>query len=386
MELNHRVEQRGQFCRKSSEEGRMKAQHSPQTWILIATGIVLVTVVIGICLLGTFVYNLPVIFPPASISPQGFNYFTLTPVAVSPAQTPTSSSVVAVATSQLSPTPLPDPSPTAPSPAPFATPANGRIVFVTERNGFNNIFIMNANGTGQRLLVPHIGNYYDYAPAVSPDSRRLAFSSNQEKPGTDNIYIMNMDGTNRTKITTSQNAKNWSSSWFPDGRRLAFSSNRQGIWQTFTMNDDGSNVKPLVRSNQDVINVEVSPSGSVIAYTCGKEICLADSDGSNPRVLLQNGLPKDHLAWSPDSTRLAYSQLNPSTGKTGVYVLDLNASPRQLVENGGWPSWSPDGTRIVFSSDMNGVANLYIYDFATAQVLRLTTTGAADYTPVWTRN
>ncbi len=364
----------------------MKEQHSPQAWFLFGTGIVLVAVVVGICLLGTFVYNLPVIFPPPSISPQGFNYFTLTPVSVSPGQTPTSSSVVAVATSQPLPTlPLDTGSPT-PSPAPVATPGNSRIVFVTERNGYNSIFIMNANGTGQRLLVPHDGNYYDYAPAISPDGRRLAFSSNREKSGTDNIYVMNMDGTNLTKITTTQNAKNWSSSWFPDGRRLAFSSNRQGLWQTFTMNDDGSDVKPLITSNQDVINVEVSPSGSTIAYICGKEICLADSDGSNPRVLLQNGLPKDHLAWSPDSARLAFTQLNPNSGKTSVHVLDLKASPRQLVENGGWPSWSPDGTRIVFSSDVNGVANLYTYDFATAQALRLTTTGAADYTPVWTRN
>ncbi|HEX7587672.1 MAG TPA: DPP IV N-terminal domain-containing protein [Anaerolineae bacterium] len=364
----------------------MKGQLSPQAWFLLSTGIVLAVLVTGLCLLGAFVYYLPVILPPPSISPQGFNYFTLTPASVSAERTPTSTTLVAVATSRQLPTLSPDISSTPSIPSPVAIPGNSHIVFVTERKGYNSIFIMNADGTGQRLLIPHDGSYYDYAPAISPDGRRLAFSSNREKPGTDNIYIMSMDGTDFTKITATQNAKNWSSSWFPDGRRLAFCSNRQGHWQAFTMNDDGSDVKSLVSSNEDVINVEVSPNGSAIAYLCGKEICLANSDGTNPRVLLQNGLPKDHLAWSPDSARLAFSQLNPNTGKTSVNVLDLQASPRQLVENGGWPSWSPDGTRIVFSSDMSGVANLYRYDFATAQVVRLTTIETADYTPVWTRN
>jgi Ricin-type beta-trefoil lectin domain len=105
----------------------MKGQHSPQAWFLLGTGIVLVAVVVGICLLGTFVYNLPVIFPPPSISPQGFNYFTLTPVSVSLGQTPTSSSVVAVATSQQVPTLPLDTGSTTPSPAPVVTPGNSRI-------------------------------------------------------------------------------------------------------------------------------------------------------------------------------------------------------------------------------------------------------------------
>ena len=48
----------------------MKGQPSPQAWFLVGTGIVLAALVIGICLLGTFVYYLPVIFPPPSISPD----------------------------------------------------------------------------------------------------------------------------------------------------------------------------------------------------------------------------------------------------------------------------------------------------------------------------
>jgi TolB protein len=244
---------------------------------------------------------------------------------------------------------------------------------------------MNTDSTGQRLLVPHKGNFYDYAPAVSPDGRQLAFSSNREGPGTDNIYVMNLDGTEIRKITSTPNAKNASSSWFPDGQRIAFASNRTGRWQAYTMNTDGSNVRPLLTSSQDIIDVAVSPNGDIIAYTCGREICLANSDGANSRVLLQNGLPKDHLAWSPDSSLLAFTQANPNSSKTSIYVLNMQGNNRQIIPNGGWPSWSPEGRQLVFSSDKDGVANLYLFNLDTADVARLTTSKAADYTPIWVR-
>ena len=53
-----------------------KGQLSPQAWFLLSTGIVLAALVTGLCLLGAFVYYLPVIFPPPSISPQFTGAFT----------------------------------------------------------------------------------------------------------------------------------------------------------------------------------------------------------------------------------------------------------------------------------------------------------------------
>lgn len=349
--------------------------------LTIGIVIVFITMVLGTCFLVIFLYNLPVIFPPPAQPGTVAGLATPTPTLPAPravpSLTPTS---VSPTLTNVPPTPSP-----AVTRAPAAAPPNGHIVFVTERMGFNSIFIMNADGTGQRLLVPHTGSYYDYSPAVSPDGRRLAFSSNREKPGTDNIYIMNIDGSSLTKITSTPNAKNASASWFPDNRQVAFVSNRTGRWQVYTMNDDGSNQRQIISSEQDSINVAVSPNGAQLAFLCGREICLANPDGSNVRALLQNGLPKDHLAWSPDSSLIAFTQASPGSSKTSIYVLDMQGNNRQVVANGGWPSWSSDGTRLAFSSDMEGTANLYAYNLSTGQISKLTTTNAADVTPIWTR-
>ncbi|MBI4786889.1 MAG: PD40 domain-containing protein [Chloroflexi bacterium] len=354
----------------------------------LSLGVILIfmTMVLGVCLLVVFLYNLPVIFPPPGANNQVAGLATVVPTATPSATPPTP---LPPPTATRTPTPPPVPpsvTPTRPAVAPpVAAPSPRQIVFVTERNGFNSIFIMNPDGSEQRPLVPRNGNYYDYAPAVSPDSRRLAFSSNREKPGTDNIYLMNLDGSGLTQITNTPNAKNASSSWFPDGRRLAFTSTRDGLWQAYTMNDDGSNVRRIIVSDQHILNVALSPDGSKLAYTCGKEICLANPDSSGQRVLLQNGLAKDHLTWSPDSNLLGLTQANPNSNKTSLYVLDMQGNSRQVVSNGGWSAWSPDGATLVFSSDIGGVANLYLYTLETGQVRQLTKTGKADYTPVWVR-
>lgn len=349
----------------------------------LTIGIVLVflTMALGTCLLVFFLFNLPVIFPPPGRQETTLGMVTVTPPRF-PDEAPTR--VPPSATAVKAPSPTPDLTRT-PTRLAVQAPVSGRIVFVTERNGFNSIYVMNSDGTGQRLLVPHSGNYYDYAPAVSPDGTRVAFSSNREKPGTDNLYVMNMDGSGLVRITSTPNSKNASASWFPDGGRLAFVSNRTGRWQVYTMNSDGGNVRQIISSNEDTLNVQVSPNGALVAYTCGKEICVANSDGSNPRVLLRNGSPKDHLAWAPDSSQLAFTQANPNSSKTGIHVVDMAANNRQVIGNGGWAWWSPDGNRLVFSSDMEGVANLYYYELPTGQISRLTSTAAADITPVWIR-
>ena len=77
---------------------------------------------------------------------------------------------------------------------PAFSPDGRRIAFVSNRDQDNQIYVMNADGSGQRRLTRRPGN--DFAPAWSPDGRRIAF----HRVG-DGIWVMNADGSGLTRLT-----------------------------------------------------------------------------------------------------------------------------------------------------------------------------------------
>ena len=64
--------------------------------------------------------------------------------------------------------------------------ANGKILFVSDRDGNNEIYVMNADGTGQTRLTFNAAN--DNNPKWSPDSTKIVFTSDRDDPNYD-IYV-----------------------------------------------------------------------------------------------------------------------------------------------------------------------------------------------------
>jgi len=123
------------------------------------------------------------------------------------------------------PTPTPDPSPTA-SPTPAPTPiqlSGGKIAFTSNRDGNQEVYVMNADGSNQTNLSSNPAN--DLAPTRSPDGTKIAFTSNRD--GNQQIYVMNADGTNQTRISNN-NANDNIPRWSPDGTKIAFQTDRDG--------------------------------------------------------------------------------------------------------------------------------------------------------------
>jgi len=78
---------------------------------------------------------------------------------------------------------------------------------------------------------------YDESPAWSPDGNRLAFMSIRD--GNAEIYVMNADGSGQTNLTNNSGGDR-AVAWSPDGTRLAFSSGRDGNLEVYVMNADGT--------------------------------------------------------------------------------------------------------------------------------------------------
>ena len=123
---------------------------------------------------------------------------------------------------------------------------DGRISFISDRDGDLEIYVMNSDGSGVTQLTHNQAS--DSMPSWSPDGRRIAFTSDRD--GDLEIYVMNSDGSGVTQLTHNQ-ASDSMPFWSPDGRRIAFASDRDGDYEIYVMNLYGSDVRQLTHNEAD---------------------------------------------------------------------------------------------------------------------------------------
>ena len=92
----------------------------------------------------------------------------------------------------------------------------------------------------------------------SPDGSKIAFYSSRD--GNFEIYTMNADGTNPTRLTNNA-ANDFGPSWSPDGSKIVFNSSRDGNFEIYTMNADGTSPTRLTNSSTFEAAPVFSPDG-----------------------------------------------------------------------------------------------------------------------------
>ena len=73
-------------------------------------------------------------------------------------------------------------------------------------------------------------------PMIAFPGNDIAFSSTRD--GNWDIYVMNADGSDLTRLTNATGA-DLAPAWSPDGRSIAFTSNRDGNAEIYVMNASG---------------------------------------------------------------------------------------------------------------------------------------------------
>ena len=115
----------------------------------------------------------------------------------------------------------------------------------------NSLFWINADGTGLTRIPNAHGSFSGTEPRFSPDGTRISFNTDDCEffPDFGNICwqevaTVGLDGSGLQILTPGRETNGASASWSQDGRRLVFSSTRSAPWR-FTMNSDGSDVRPV---------------------------------------------------------------------------------------------------------------------------------------------
>ena len=246
---------------------------------------------------------------------------------------------------------------------PVWSPDGRKVVFSSRRDGNWEIYVVNADGSGQRNLTRNPA--LDGFPAWSPDGRKIAFVRHHENG--ERVHVMNADGSGQRMLARKGHLPAWS----PDGRKIAFSGEAQGI---FVMNADGSRPQKLMRrpTAGRKASLAWSPDGRKLSFLWdwanhdfGFDLYVMNADGSGRRRLPQRllgsgrevGLASDP-AWSPDGRKIAV------VSHDDVFVMNADGSgTRRLTRNpasDSAPAWSPDGRKIAFVSDRDGTYEVYV--------------------------
>ena len=236
--------------------------------------------------------------------------------------------------------------------APSWSPDGTQIAFASLHDGNWEIYVMDIDDPlNPTNLTNHSAN--DYGPSWSPDGTQIAFKSNRN--GNDEIYVMDVDNPLNPTNLTNHPAVDHDPSWSPDGTKIAFRSNRyDGNNEIYVMNVSApSDPTRLTHHPANDGEMSWSPDGAQIAFASKRdgnwEIYVMDEDGSNPANLTNNPADDVSPSWSRPSIPLRAAGAAPSAylgvsvslsgdyAIAGAYGIPSNAACIFEYNGMGWP-------------------------------------------------
>jgi Tol biopolymer transport system component len=220
------------------------------------------------------------------------------------------------------------------------SPDGAKLAFASERNGVRGIYVMNGDGGSVRLLMATSNPVA--AAKWSPDGKTIAFHEDTSGAGCYETFVMAADGTNPHQVTPDGSC-NWAPGWSPDGTKLAIGSTRDGDFDIYVMNPDGSAATQVgARSGRNDAFPVFSPDGTKIAFTSWDtnldpntaDVYVMNVDGTGRTQLTSNGVEDSYPAWSPDGRQLAFESARD--GNLEIYVMNADGSnPTRLTHDPG---------------------------------------------------
>ncbi len=234
-----------------------------------------------------------------------------------------------------------------------------QIVFASMGEDGTGPHLMKTDVDGKRITPVTGGVGSEEGPAVSPDGKRLAFTSIQSSS---DLFEIRVDGSApRGLLTTSLEKGN--AAWAPSGTQFAYSD--AGGKEILLRSTSEGWSRPLLRAGMEGVpeasrfwECSFSADGQRITFVMGVDLHqVGVSNLARARPVLIDPENRDQHApsWSPDGNWIAYARLSGKTWEVVIAPSGGGGKPKIIapgIPSAGPPSlvaWSPSGAWIAYA-------------------------------------
>ncbi|MEU1970558.1 hypothetical protein ABZ477_02785 [Microbacterium sp. NPDC019599] len=220
-----------------------------------------------------------------------------------------------------------------------------------------------------------------HAPAWSSDGERIAFYDNRD--GDEEIFVMDADGRHVTQLTHND-VDDGDPTWSPDDRQIAFTRFSIEGPDIYVMNADGAGEVNLTNTSPAFEQEPSWSSTGKIAFVRSVDLWTMNPDGSEQLRLTDTPSLADYGPdWSPDGREIAFTSQEFGGG---IFTIRPDGSGLRHLPNTAegdrFPTWGPLGAQIAFSSQTEAGEDIFRIDADGEARIQLTDT-LYSWKPDW---